>query len=151
LDQATETAALTSPIQTQLAAGYHQANKAVDTAARTTTSTSFVDMTGMSIVLTTAAKRVLIGFNAAVFGSSPDFLLEFEVTIDGAAQGGGTLGISIWELPAASKTFTVSFTYLSAVLTAAEHTFKIQWKVGTDTGSARGDYAPTNMWVIELK
>lgn len=122
--------------------------------AITTTSTSWADATGLSVTMTTNGGNVLVLFTAMATHSggtanNPYFNLE----VDGAGIG-GTDGVV-----AKSNTGTVpdnvSFTWVVTGLSAASHTFKIRWKVGTGTGtllaenSAAGAKFKPMLYVVE--
>jgi len=124
-----------------------QMNTATNASDLTTTSTSYVDITGMSITLTTGANRVLVGFSGIGYNDTTASLLDFTVDIDGSAAD----GIISFAQSVANYRSNVSFTYLSSVLTAASHTIKIQWKVSANTGNLRGAIYTTKMWVTEMK
>jgi hypothetical protein len=104
----------------------------------TTTSTTFtnVDGTNMSFTKTTGAHRVRVGFIGSVYLSSTN-TIAFDVTIDGTRVG-GDYGIAIWNVASAGNAIPIAFTYLSDVLTAASHTFVLQWKVTAGTGTIEG-------------
>lgn len=122
--------------------------------AISTTSTSFVDATGLTVTMTTSGGNVVVIFTAMANhsgGASQNPF--FDLVVDGASQG-GTDGIT-----AKSNTATigdnVSFVWVVTGLSAASHTFKIQWKVGTGTGtllaedSASGSKFKPMLYVVE--
>lgn len=95
----------------------------------TTTSTTFadIDATNLKVTLTTGAHRVLVGFTGVVQNSQSTEFGDFDIDLDGSRMGAGALGI-IANTMAIVDRHPLSFTILSNVLTAASHTFKIQWK-----------------------
>lgn len=133
--------------------GALQADKVVRTAGDlTTSSTSFVDATGMSITMTTGANRVLIGVIAIGAVNTNQEYIELTIDVDGTPQG-GTRGLTRARFStAAQDNRNLSFTYLTDTLTAASHTFKLQWKVvngNTGTLFATSAAQPLTMWAVE--
>ncbi len=116
----------------------------------TTTSATFVDMTGVTITITTGATRCMIEFTADVFHSSATpQSISIALLIDGASQGGtgGNLGVTS---VAVNSGINVSFTFLTDVLSAGSHTFKIQWKTSAATATVQaGSVVPLIFSVIE--
>lgn len=118
----------------------------------TTTSTTYVDATGLSVTLTTGAHRVLICGN--ISAKCPGNTLSLSIDIDGTQYpasnavsflagftgGGATLDF----LPS-------NFAFVSPVLSAASHTIKVKWKVGGGTGTIGASTAiPATLQVTEL-
>ncbi len=106
----------------------------------TTTSTTFVDLTGASITMTTGAHRVRLNaiINASIDDGTKNFGLDF--TVDGTSQGGGSRGLAIgyaYSTVGNQPNVVVTLNYTTDVLSAGSHTFKIQWLVSGGTGSIR--------------
>jgi hypothetical protein len=118
---------------------------------KTTTSTTFVDVdaTDFSITITTGAKRVLVGFVGAV-QTNATAIVSLDIDIDGSRQG-GDFGLTRTSM-ATTVANNMSFTYMSAALTAASHTFKLQWRTtaGTATLLSTTTNAAASFWVMEL-
>lgn len=123
----------------------------------TTTSTSFVnvDGTNLSLSLTTVGGDVLIGFASAVNYSASGGLIYFDVEIDGTRFGLND-GIVLINSPTANGTMNASFVVLKTGLSAASHTFKLQWKVNSGTAkifagaaTSAADLHP-QFWVREV-
>lgn len=114
----------------------------------TTTSTSFTNC-GLSVSLTTGARRCLITFAAMANNSNASQSVFFDAAVDGTRIGNDTNGIT-------SSTNTspvdVSFSCLTDVLSAASHTFTIQFRVTANTGAIQaGDSDRTAILsVVEL-
>jgi len=100
----------------------------------TTASTSFVDVdaTDLSITITTGARRALIVANVVV-SHSTSARVDLDVDLDGARLG-QTLGLASTRMTGTGILHSLAICHLTAVLSAASHTFKLQWK--TDTGTA---------------
>lgn len=115
----------------------------------TTTSGTLVDLTGMSVTITTGARRVLLGFQSQVMVTGGGIAANFTFTIDGTVVS-GTDG---WgQVDAGGSTaHLVTLAYLTDALSAGSHTFKVQWRsngVATATVSASAT-AKARMWAIE--
>ena len=103
-----------------------------------TTSTSFtdVDSTNMALTITTTGDGnggngdVMIGFCGTLYSSS-SIRIYFRLLEDGSTLNIDGDGFLVSE---ASGTRAVSFMFLRANATAAEHTYKLQWKVSSGTG-----------------
>ena len=119
----------------------------------TTTSGTFVDLTGVTVTITTGARRCLVVFTATTKNSAINGQNVFDIAIDGTRLG-GTTGLVIVTIPAANFNENPSFSYVTDVLSAAAHTFKIQWFVSPGTTSTGTVYAsattPVALSVVEL-
>jgi len=113
-------------------------------ASYTTTSTTFVDVDGtnMALAITTGARRVLVGFVGTVEQTVDGQLVDFDIDVDGTRVG-GTNGLIRHRQYASNGGNTMaenaSFTFLTDALTAASHTFKLQWKVSSGSGTIGGN------------
>jgi len=105
----------------------------------TTASTSLVDLTGASITITTGARRVLLTFTCSCLNDTAGADLTFNFDIDGslAFGSGGVIHESSETGGSEDNDFTMSF--LTGVLSAGSHTFKVQWKVSAGNGTIRGN------------
>lgn len=107
-------------------------DRAVDTATaiQTTTSATYVDVTGMSVTVTTGARRVLVAVCCVVDSTSAAGAIWLDLDIDGTSQGtvGTATGLMSVAVSSASEAQNGSFTYLSAPLTAGSHTIKLRMK-----------------------
>ena len=89
----------------------------------TTTSATLVDVTGATVTITTGAHRCLVSVSVSChLSSTNNYVLDLD--IDGVVQG-QTLGLIVIK---GTNTINnnASFSYLTAALTAASHTFKLQ-------------------------
>jgi hypothetical protein len=114
----------------------------------TTTSATFVDATGLTVTLTTAAVRCLVLFSAVLLNSGSD-KTTFDIAVDGTRQG-QSYGLG-YNGDNPLEAHHTSITYLTGVLTAASHTIKIQWRVDGGTGTMRAatTTTPAILQVIE--
>lgn len=114
-----------------------------------TTSTSFVDVTGLTATITTAARRAQISFIGNVTNDTGgDAHTCVTLLIDGVNQG-GTDGLVI-NHPDTGRRQNASFTLPSDVLTAGSHTFKIQLKVRTGgTGTLLASTTQPAIFVVQ--
>jgi len=102
-------------------------------ATLSTTSTSFANITGAEVTITTTGGRAMIGFQisqTASGGTSSDFTC-YEITIDGTAVSGHANGVLITYMGA-----PLSFVHLTAALSAGAHTIRVQWRVNTASRTA---------------
>lgn len=113
----------------------------------TTGSASFVDITGATITITTGAHRCLITVMINVSNSTSN-TIKIALLIDGTNQGGSS-GNIIGAVSAGGAA-NFSFTFLTDVLTAGSHTFKLQALTGGGTFTAFANSTlPLIMSVIE--
>lgn len=120
-------------------------------AAFTTTSNTFVDVTGLSITQTTAAVRCLITFSGVINCATANVIVGVDLDVDGSRVG-GTLGLTHMRMQSANDRVPISFTYVTNVLSAASHTFKIQMRSdGTATVAmqAEASTSPARFTVLE--
>jgi hypothetical protein len=103
----------------------------------TTASTSFADIDGtnVSFTFTTRARRVLIGQMGSVAVNNVAGEVSFDVAIDGTRQG-DAFGIVYMQAAVVGEYMNCSFSYLTDVLSAGSHTFKIMWRVGNAAHTA---------------
>ena len=103
----------------------------------TTTSTSLVDLTSASITLTTGAFPVFVAYTGSTAVNSNGALVRVNVDVDGTLLL-GTTGMRIAQPTGiASQEMSVGVGVLSAALTAAAHTVKLQWAVSAGTGTMK--------------
>lgn len=118
-------------------------------------STTFADLdaTNAKLTLTTGAHSCLIGVTANASTDSSSVFIALDIDIDGTRQG-QTDGLVIASGNGVSAE-NASFVYMTAALSAASHTFKIKYKIGTagHTGQvyASTGVSPLVFWVEELQ
>lgn len=110
----------------------------------TTTSTTYVDLTDMSVTLTAFGGDLLVWFSSAVQNTSGG-LVTTALSLDGAAEVGPIVTIP----GVASDLNAVTNLRRFAGVSAGSHTVKVRWKVSSGTGSVNG--AERSMLVVELK
>lgn len=122
------------------------------------TGTSFadVDNTNMNLTITTGAHRVMIGFVGTLYGDTDLIILSLDVTVDGTRVGGDAGLVQRRFNGSAGNGIEIdgSFVFLTDVLSAASHTFKLQAKVSANTGSnlilaAASAQSWAQFWVME--
>lgn len=116
----------------------------------TTTSTTFVDVDGtnLALAITTGARKVMIGVTASASNSGTNNVF-LDLLVDGTSVSGG-VGVLLGKTVGAND--PSSFTWLTAALSAASHTFKLQWKTAAGTATLYGGQAGgpvMQMWVGE--
>jgi hypothetical protein len=108
-----------------------------------------VDTDDIVIVLTTGARRVLMGFTGLFMEQDDlDSIVMFDFTIDGTRVSGTNNGFA----GVRHGNFfgdNVGMTYLSDALTAGEHTFRVQWRNET-SGRRIRNYGAVSFWVHEM-
>ena len=123
----------------------------------TTTSATFgdVDGTNLSLTIVTTGGDVMAGFTGSVAHSSASGLVMFDIDVDGVRTAGDD-GIVVLDAQNAAASEVVGFVYLVTGLSAASHTFKLQWKTSaatatlwTGAGTANKDVHP-QFWVREV-
>ncbi len=125
----------------------------------TTNSATFVDVDAtagkFNLTITTSGGDVFVGFHGCVEHSN-SLAVFFDVLVDGVTQVGGNDGIVRVRQGAASDMVSVSFVRLVTGLSAASHSFKLQWKTGGATatllagaGTSGKDVHP-QFWVREI-
>lgn len=121
------------------------------TADISTTSTSFVDMGGMTITLTTAANsKLLIFWNTSIYQNTTACWAITEAQVDGARVGAAQGGYS------SAGTFVAPIAGTAvAVAGAGQHTVKIRWRVSGGTASVKSatypDYYGRTLTVMEIR
>ena len=114
-----------------------------------TTSATLVDLTGVTLTFATGANPVLCGLSATATNGTINQNTFFNIAVDGALQL-GTQGIR-QEQAVAAKMQPVALSIRTAALSAASHTFKVQWMNdgGTSTLKA-GTAQPVHFWCQEV-
>jgi hypothetical protein len=112
----------------------------------TTTSTSLVDISGVSVTITTGAFPVAYGASQGSHVNAVGNGMNFNVDIDGSLQR-GTVG-EVFAQPVADHLVNSSFSGQSAALSAGSHTIKLQWSVGGNTGTLRMNSASPHMFYV---
>lgn len=116
----------------------------------TTTSTTFVDLTGMSVTLTTGARRCLVVCNLNCKHPTGGNGIYYDLDIDGSRQG-GTTGLVDINIPANNFEEPANFSFVTDVLSAASHTFKIQWRTSGGTATTfASTTSPAMLSVVEM-
>ena len=119
----------------------------------TTNSGSFVDIddSTLSITLRTAG-AVLVGF-LGTLQTDRATQIYLDLLVDGVRLG-KINGIACLHFQAANKPQTLAFTLLRDQLSAGEHTFRLQWRIGvghaTLFAAAGSRDAPAFFWVRAL-
>jgi hypothetical protein len=99
----------------------------------TTTSSSFVDIDGtnLTITLTLSGSAVLLSFTAVINDSSNQPAFDF--TVDGTRVGGSTDGLMT--ISGGNGRYCATMVALVTGLSAAAHTFKVQWRAVSGTAT----------------
>lgn len=120
------------------------------TSELSTTSTTWIDLTGASITMTTGANRVLL---LAAFTSSNDTVTggcQYTFLMD-ATRYGGSNGLLRFHEDTANLVKPVTMVFLTPALSAGSHTFKVQWQVN-NTGKTNTSAVNDIVFIaIEMK
>lgn len=119
----------------------------------TTTSTSFTDLTGMTVTFTTGAFPVVYGLSGSTRHSDANGDWSFDIDIDGTRQSTAVLGLVQLQNDgtAVSKDISIGLTGQSAALSAASHTIKVQWLVNGGTGTVKAASPAALFWAHEIR
>lgn len=118
----------------------------LDGTVASTTSTSFVDLTGASVSITTSGSSRLLIMAHVVWQVSVATLGTITAVVDGTNQGDATQGIIYQNL--ASSRAACSFQFVtSAAVSDGAHTVKLQYKVD---GASTLTINQVNMCVLEV-
>lgn len=131
------------------AGGYNVLNLGADL---TTSSTSFVDIDATNLILTftTGGGDVILFFTGSFTHSAlaQSSYLDIHESVSGGRLGGDD-GLTKTVTSTAAQVFNVTLAYRATGLSAASHTFKLQWKVAANTltlyagaGTATSDVHP---------
>lgn len=110
-----------------------------------TSSTTFVDVTGLSVTFTTGASPVMIFFSGTITGTLAGNGIEVTALVDGVDQGQGSNGLVQGQSSHASESESYAFMFRTASLSAGSHTIKIQMRVdsGSNTATLVGGVTPS--------
>jgi hypothetical protein len=111
----------------------------------TTTSSSLVDLTGATVTITTGAYPVAYSFACNVRISTAG-RVTLNVDLDGSLQL-GTAGIGTYITQADDVTI-MSFSGMTAALSAGSHTLKVKWKTGAGTATLDSDSGAHYLWAV---
>lgn len=115
----------------------------------TTSSTSFEDVSGLSTAVTTGSRRVRVSFIGNVVASSANTrIASINLQIDGV-NAGGTDGLVAATTTDNDRPQNVSFAFVTNILTAASHTFKIQIKVASGSAILLADTTRNAILIVE--
>jgi len=118
----------------------------------TTTSSTFVDVTGASITITTGTNPVAYGATGMGYNNTPANYVLMNYNIDGTLLH-GTNGIGAYQ-KASSGSYdeNLSFSGITAALSAGSHTIKEQFRAGAGTVTLRADAGnPRSFYAFEVK
>jgi len=111
--------------------------------ALTTTSTSLVDLTGATLTLTTGAFPLAYSFACNVRISTAG-RITLNVDLGGSLQL-GSAGIGSY-ITQANDVTNMSFSGMTADLSAGSNTIKVQWKTSTGTATLDADSSAHYLW-----
>ncbi len=100
----------------------------------TTTSGTYVDMTDMSVTLTTTGGDLLVWFAGTIQNSTSGQGVKAALSLDGAAEVNGATFVTA----AANQQASLALVHRFAAPSSASHTVKVRWFVSGGTGTAVG-------------
>jgi hypothetical protein len=101
----------------------------------TTGSTTFVALTGVTVtVVLVGPHRVMLTLSGSYSNTAAGNGNYFDFTVDGTRQGGSE-GLFPSYCPGINYKAPANMTFITAALTAASHTFAVQWRVSAGTGT----------------
>jgi len=112
--------------------------------AITTTSTSWTNVTGLSVTLTTSGGTIMVGFTA-VTSMSTGTATHFNIAVDGVDQASSTDG---YTYSVSSPVNTVSPVILLEGIAAGTHTFQLRWK--NNSGATTTLYAESSGAAVKM-
>jgi hypothetical protein len=126
-----------------------------NTAAYSTTSTSFVDVdaTNLAITLTTHGGPVLVLFGGVHYHSGGGGAeIHYDVAVDGTRLASSFSGGLVYDQFADTRPKHAALAVLLTDLSAGSHTFKLQWKTNSSTAYLYSQTAqtPVQFAAIEL-
>jgi len=146
------TGSRTIPKGTMPAGAMLQVVQATSDTQQSTTSTTYVDVTGLSVSITptSATSKILVRYRIDGASSAGAVLVAFQILRDSTAVGNGAQGASRTKCHSAVRGifsdanphWTTAGEYLDSPATTSAITYKIQYKVDSGTGYINRD--PTN-------
>ena len=117
----------------------------------TATSSSFADITGATLTITTGARRVLVTWIAVIENATAGNNISLDVAVDGTRQGGSN-GLIFVEAQGNGVDMNFAGSYVTDVLSAGSHTIKLQWRSGGSTQllAVASSTSPLVLSVVEL-
>lgn len=119
-----------------------------------TGSTAFanVDNTNLSLTITTGVRPVLIVVQANGSSNNVAGTTFLDIDLDGARLGGATGGLVMSQQAVAAEVQNMSFSYITADMSAGSHTFKLQWAISNSshTSTLKGTDPSLLFAVVEL-
>lgn len=112
----------------------------VNNTTRTTTSATFVEMTGSSISVTGFGGKMMVIVNGKISNSTAGTNNYLDIAIDGTRVGDATNGLTIVTAPNVSYPDCVSIVWFTNTPPAAgAHSYSVYWKTsgGTLSGLVR--------------
>ncbi len=125
-------------LKSQNARAQAQLNTRIDV-----TSTSWVDIPGLAVNLTTAANPLLIMFSpGSMQGAGTQCRVHFRILLDGNQVAGITEEFhnNGWEMRA------TPISYLATSVTAGTHNVRVQWMIDTGSSAALNWHQPSWNW-----
>jgi len=116
-----------------------------------TTSTTSIDVPGVTLTKTTGANPIMVGWMTGVqMTGTPPISMFFTVDVDGTKELGDPNGHRV-NIEVVGTTFNINLTLQTLALTAASHTVKLKFRVTAETGFILGgDDLPFMFTLFEI-
>lgn len=103
----------------------------------TTTSASFVALTGSSTALTSAGGNMIVVANGKIGNNTAGAVMMIDLAIDTVRQGHATNGLVAITVPANNYLDCINVAFMtSSPPSAGSHDYAIYWKTSTGTGTS---------------
>lgn len=103
----------------------------------TTTSASFVAVTGVTLTITTTGGDVAIWFSGQMQHDTGGVGSLIDIGVDGTGQGDATNGLAGFTQTTTTYVWPITIFYVKEALAAGSHTFTLRWKTGSGTLTLR--------------
>ena len=115
----------------------------------TTTSTSFVDVDAANLIITQYSQsgRVKLSVTLATLAA---VATDFDITVDGTRAGGAAGLVRQIGASDGGSTRPITILFIFTGLSVGNHTFKLQWKVDSGTGTIKNNVSPIIMMAEEV-
>ena len=114
-----------------------------------TTATTFVDVTSATVTMTTGARRCLVTVVAVGYNTNSSTDVYLDLAVDGTRIGGTDGLTGFTQITGGADIHDLCFSTITDPLTAASHTFKLQFRVTGGTGHIYNSPAKPLRFVVK--
>jgi hypothetical protein len=142
--------------QNNPAASIHASAQATDATALSTAATVWIDMTSMTVTLTTAGGNLHLSFSTQSANGTPGGIVAFRFTVDGVPVTLASWGNAMAQTPPGAATYyqeSIAANWLATGIAAGTHTVKVQWRVnlGAAVAPEIGEESNRTLVVVEIR